>query len=245
MLRRRVYTNHMITLVTVHDLFFHPPLPQFMHCEAFPTMKMAARATAARARDSIPEQPSRTQPAGGSQLWMMLQICWFNFDESMLLSIFNVAYLFPTTCPNHVPWHDIINANILLWFLEWGHTAMDNRIHVGVLGCLVIVLDKSYNPVPLAWYDRTISRNKRFIFMCSSFKYSGLIIGLCLANEIRRYFLTTPLAGWVQTQNKSWILNYIIFVQVCFVISRLRYLSVTWIFKPALEVRHWQVTIPM
>ena len=165
MFRRRVYTNHMITLVTVHDLFFYPALPQFMHCEAFTTMKMAARATAVRARGSTPEQPSRTQPAGGSQLWMMLQIYWFNFDESMLLSIFNVAYLFPTTCPNPVPWHDIINANILLWFLEWGHTAMDNRIHVGVLGCLVMVLDKSYNPVPLGWYDFNFKEQTFHLFV--------------------------------------------------------------------------------
>ena len=33
---------------------------------------------------------------------------------------------------------------------------------------------------------------------------SGLILGLRPANERRRYFVTTSLIGWAQTQNQPW-----------------------------------------
>ena len=44
--------NHMISLVTVLDFIFHFTVSSPMHCEALTMIQMAARTTAARARDS-------------------------------------------------------------------------------------------------------------------------------------------------------------------------------------------------
>ena len=35
-------------------------------------------------------------------------------------------------------------------------------------------------------------------------RYAGLILGLCPANERRRYFVTTSLIGWVQAKHQPW-----------------------------------------
>ena len=37
---------------------------------------------------------------------------------------------------------------------------------------------------------------------------SGLILGLCPANERQRYFVTTSLIGWMQAQNNTWDISY-------------------------------------
>ena len=38
--------------------------------------------------------------------------------------------------------------------------------------------------------------------------FPGLILGLPLANERRRYFVTTSLIGWAQAKNQSCISEY-------------------------------------
>ena len=72
LLRRHVHTKvNMITLGTVHDFIFHLSMISFTHFGDFATMKMAARATAARARDSKHQSNHRsTKPATGNQTLM-------------------------------------------------------------------------------------------------------------------------------------------------------------------------------
>ena len=38
---------------------------------------------------------------------------------------------------------------------------------------------------------------------------TGLILGLCQANERRRYFVTTSLIGWAQAWNQPFIISYL------------------------------------
>ena len=59
----------MIILVTVHDFIFHLSMILLSHFEDLATLKMAARATAARAHDSKHQSNHRrTKPAAGSQI---------------------------------------------------------------------------------------------------------------------------------------------------------------------------------
>ena len=59
----------MITPVTVHDFIFHLSLMSLTHFEDLRTVKMVARATAARARDSKHQINRRlTKPAASSQI---------------------------------------------------------------------------------------------------------------------------------------------------------------------------------
>ena len=70
----------MITLVTVHDFIFHLSMISPTYFEDRATMKMAVRATAARAHDSKHQSNHRrTKLAAGSQInvtyWWILD--WY------------------------------------------------------------------------------------------------------------------------------------------------------------------------
>ena len=68
------HKSQMITLVIVHNFIFQLNLISLMNCEAFTTMKMAARATAARARVSEHQSNHRrTKPATDSEVSVVLK----------------------------------------------------------------------------------------------------------------------------------------------------------------------------
>ena len=58
---------------------------------------------------------------------------------------------------------------------------------------------------------------------------SGLILGLCPANERWHYFVTTPLIGWVQAYNQPWLCC----IETC------SFWGWQWaVFAPACSTRH-------
>ena len=44
-----------------------------------------------------------------------------------------------------------------------------------------------------------------YLMLKEILQYIGLILGLCLANERRRYKVTASLIGWAQTSNQTWV----------------------------------------
>ena len=65
------HKSHMIILVTVHDFIFQLRMASLMNCETFATMKIAARATTARACDAKQQRNNRpTKPAAGVKISM-------------------------------------------------------------------------------------------------------------------------------------------------------------------------------
>ena len=82
LLRCRVHTNHIITLVIVHDFIFQLTMIPFTHFEDLLAINMAARASAAHARDSKHQSNHRrAKRAADSQILMWRKndfklICW-------------------------------------------------------------------------------------------------------------------------------------------------------------------------
>ena len=66
------------------------------------------------------------------------------------------------------------------------------------------------------------------------FEYTGLTLGLCPANERRRYFVTTSLIGWAQTWHQPWIYNDGL-VQGCSIFSALAVEILQYCAKPSIS----------
>ena len=109
---------------------------------------------------------------------MIFKMCWSPNACYGLASCVHLVNLFSGECPKHLRW----------------------EVNIGSGNCM---LPSGNNPSPEPMLTQIYVTNGRVKY--DLYSTSGLILGLCPANERRRYFVTTSLIGWAQTLNQPWI----------------------------------------